>query len=385
MKWSPIFFENGESMSLNPLLDRLAAFTPTEFPVISLYLNAQADQHGHDHFKPFVRKELYTRAKTYPLHSPERESLDRDIERINTYVQEELRPSANGLALFACAGANNFFEAVQLEAPIAEHQLYVAHQPYLYPLARVIDQYPRYAALLADTNTARLFVFGLGESLDKETVRNPKVSRPSVGGWAQMRYQRHVENFHLHHAKEVVEVLDRAVREDKVKYIVLAGDEVIIPVLREQLPPALHEKVIDVLHLDMITPEHEVLHATLEAMREQDAKDDAEKVARMLDAYRAGGLGVVGVRNTLAALTNGQVDELILSATPETIHENGEDDAPQVAGTPAARSSSGEASTNVADELVTRARQTSARVTFIEDPALLANVGGVGALLRYRL
>jgi peptide subunit release factor 1 (eRF1) len=34
--------------------------------------------------------------------------------------------------------------------------------------------------------------------------------------------------------------------------------------------------------------------------------------------------------------------------------------------------------------LVTRARQTGARVTFIEDPALLSGVGGVGALLRYR-
>jgi peptide subunit release factor 1 (eRF1) len=37
-----------------------------------------------------------------------------------------------------------------------------------------------------------------------------------------------------------------------------------------------------------------------------------------------------------------------------------------------------------ADLLVTRARRTGARVTFIEDPALLAPVGGVGALLRYR-
>ena len=37
------------------------------------------------------------------------------------------------------------------------------------------------------------------------------------------------------------------------------------------------------------------------------------------------------------------------------------------------------------DELVTLARQTSARITFIEDPAFLADVGGVGALLRFRI
>jgi peptide subunit release factor 1 (eRF1) len=39
----------------------------------------------------------------------------------------------------------------------------------------------------------------------------------------------------------------------------------------------------------------------------------------------------------------------------------------------------------IADDLVTRARQTAARITFIEDPALLAEVGGCGAILRYRI
>ena len=38
----------------------------------------------------------------------------------------------------------------------------------------------------------------------------------------------------------------------------------------------------------------------------------------------------------------------------------------------------------LADELVTRAKQTAARVTFIEDPALLEDYGGVAALLRFR-
>lgn len=40
----------------------------------------------------------------------------------------------------------------------------------------------------------------------------------------------------------------------------------------------------------------------------------------------------------------------------------------------------------VADELVRRATQlSSARITFIEDASALRNVGGVGALLRYRI
>jgi hypothetical protein len=40
----------------------------------------------------------------------------------------------------------------------------------------------------------------------------------------------------------------------------------------------------------------------------------------------------------------------------------------------------------VADELIKRATElSSARITFVEDDSVLKNVGGVGALLRYRV
>lgn len=373
---------------LDLLLDRLAEFQPTNFPVISLYLNTQPDQHGRAHFDPFVRKEFPARVRTYPAGSRERDSFERDMDRINTYLQAELRPSANGLAIFACAGAKDFFEAMQLDAPLKEHHLYVSNQPHLYPLARINDQYRRYAALIADTHSARLFVFGLGGRQDEERVDNTKINRTEMGGWSQARYQRHVDNYYLHHAKEVVEALDRVVREDVIQHIILAGDEVIVPVLREQLPQHLAEKVIDVLRLNMRTPEHEIMNATLEALREHDAKNDKAKVEAVLNAYRAGGLGVVGARPTLQALVFGQVDELILSADPRQIRDEGEEEGtPLAAEILADAAAAGDESRSdwLADALVTRARQTDAKISFIEDASLLAGVGGVGATLRYRL
>ena len=369
-------------------LDELAAIEPTGFPFISLYLNTQPDQHGRDNFESFVRKEFKARAKALAEDSPEMASFRRDTARIMAYLRDELRPSANGLALFACAGAGGFFKAVQLDAPVKRHQLHVTQEPYLYPLARLIDQHPRYVALLADTNSARLFVFGLGRASSSEEVQGVKVSRTQGGGWSQMRYQRRADNYHLLHAKEVVEMLERVVREEAADHIVLAGDEVSIPLLREQLPPHLADKVIDVLRLDMRTPEHEVLKATLAALREHNAQTDAERVRHLLDEYRAGGLAVVGLRDTLTALYRGQVDELLVSASAreiiceeEDIEEVPADDSSPRRGVVGGR----EPHLVAADLLVTHARRTGARVTFIEDAALLANIGGVGALLRYRL
>ncbi|HVG20065.1 MAG TPA: Vms1/Ankzf1 family peptidyl-tRNA hydrolase [Blastocatellia bacterium] len=374
-------------MTLDELLDRLASFEPTGFPFVSLYLNAQPDEHGSDNFHAFVRKELSDRSKTYPPSSAERQSFDIDAGRIMNYIENEVQPQANGLAIFACAAADDFFEAVQLGAPIPNNRLYVYEQPHLYPLARLMDQYPRYAVLVANTNSARLFVFGRGKRLDSEQVQGKKTNRTKVGGWSQMRYQRHLENYHLHHAKEVIDTLERVVREDAAQHVILAGDEVIIPLLREQMPQQLADKVIDVVKLDINTPEHEILEETAGVLRDRDRETDAEKVARLLDEYRAGGLAVAGVDKTLAALSNGQVDELFLTATPGAITYSEKKVERVIEAYDAGASADLDTSEArvVADELIRRAQATSARVTFIEDATLLATVGGVGAMLRYQI
>jgi peptide subunit release factor 1 (eRF1) len=366
---------------LDPLLDRLVTFEPTTFPVLSLYLNTSSDQHGRDDYASFLRKELKAAGKTFPLRSPERSSFERDIERITAYLSGVLRPSSNSVALFACAGADDLFEHVQLDAPIERHQLYVADRPHVYPLARLSDQFPPYATLIADTNAARLFVFGRGATMRSDQVEGIKVSRSSVGGWSQARYQRHTENYHLHHAKELVDALERVVREDGVTQIVLAGDEVIIPILLNQLPKHLTDRIIDILRIDITTPEHEILKATTEVLREHDRETDAQQVGHLLDQFRARQLAVVGAQATIAALTVGQVDTLILTASQDAVHDDGNPDAPVADGADG-NSSNG---TPIAEQVVRLARTTDADVSFIEDPALLAAVGGVGAMLRYRL
>src|SRR6185369_746189 len=114
-----------------------------------------------------------------------------------------------------------------------------------------------------------------------------------VGGWSQARYQRHIQNYHLQHAKEVVDTLEKIVREENIEHVILAGDEaVVIPMLREQMPKTLEEKIIDTLSLAIDTPEHELLDESLRAFRRQDSLTDMEKVERLLNEYRADDLGV---------------------------------------------------------------------------------------------
>ncbi len=368
------------------LLDRLAAFPATTLPVLSLYLNTEPDQHGKDEIDRFLRRELPARGRTFEPHTPERESYDRDVERIGRWVSQELRPSSNGVAIFACAGESDFFEAVQLDVPVSEHRLYVYHQPQLYELARLTDAYPRYAAVVADSRLARIFVFALGATVDRAEVENPTDNRTQVGGWSQSRYQRHVDHQRQQHAKELVDQLDRIVREEGIAHVVLAGDEVIVPLIRAALPQHLEEKVIDVVRLDITTPEHEVLSATLETMKAEDTREDADQVRRAVDGYRSGGLGVAGLAPTLRALIRGQVSELLLAADFEARHpEPVPRDSDLVPAELAAELSDGIETVDLGAELVTRARNTGAPVSFIEDASLLGQVDGVAGLLRFTL
>jgi peptide chain release factor subunit 1 len=370
-------------MSLADLLDRLAAFEPDTVPVVSLYLNLQPDQHGRDNYRAFLRKELPNRLKTWAPRSPERQSLESDMEQINKYLSHELEPSSNGLAIFSCS-ARGLFEAVQLEAPVEAHRLYIGYQPHLYPLARLDDRYPRYAAVVADTNLARVLVFSTGRLVSETTVESDKTNRSQMGGWAQARYQRHVDHTHVRHVKDVVEVLETVTRNENIRHIILSGDEVVVPLLREQLPPQLQERIVDVLRLPVDAPEREVLTGTLESLRQRDVETDQQRVEALIGAYRSGGLGVVGPRETLEALSNGQVDELIIDAALDGSNAalDGSPTAPSGDETESEPERLTEA---IADELVTRAKQTSARVTFIEDAGLLRPYGGVGAMLRFRI
>ena len=183
-------------------------------------------------------------------------------------------------------------------------------------------------------------------------------------------------------------MLETIMRDEGIEDVILAGDEAtVIPLLRDQMSKELAEKVIDAVSLGIDTPEHEVLETSLNLFRRHDSVTDMEKVERLLNEYRADDLGVAGVPETLAALSNGQVEEMLIAAKPDGIQFDKE----EVEKVLEIYRNEGPLpeeldQRTVADELVKRAKVlSSARVTFIEDSTRLERLGGVGAFLRYRI
>jgi peptide subunit release factor 1 (eRF1) len=362
-------------------LQALAGLPPSDHAVISLYLNAQPNQHGRDEFERWLDRALAERAADLPERGTARESFDADVARIRAWLAEELEPSTNGVAIFA-SGAVGLFEAVQLQAPVDEHRLYIQDQPHLFHLARIHDAYPRFAIVRLDTNSAQIIVASLGQVELAHGIEGEKTNRSEAGGWSQARYQRRADNLYQQHARDVVDALQVIVREEGIQHVVLIGDEVIIPRLRSELPGELEAKVVGVLRLASSATNEEVVAASLDAMREADAAADQEKVAAVLDAWRSRGLGVAGIEETLAALTRGQVAELVISARFEAEHEAPEAvDASVLPDVPTRRTQT----VDLAAQLVHQALATGASVRFIEGESALDDAEGVGGVLRFTL
>ncbi|PYQ40250.1 MAG: hypothetical protein DMF77_18925 [Acidobacteria bacterium] len=349
-------------------MDRLVSAPAASSPFISLYIDAGADAQGKRRIEPHLSKELAARGAV--LDRAQRASYEADAQRIQAWVRESLPNSARGAACFAC-GAAGIFEAAPLETPLAGHRLHVGPRPHVYPLLHLLDRYRRYAAVVADTSYVRIFVFGLNTRLFEADLQGTHRKAMDSVSESEARFQRHVREVHHRFAKEVAETLERIVREERIDTIVLAGDEVALPLVRGVLSEAVRAKGVETMHLDIRAPEHQVLQATMEAFSQHDAHTDALKVQRLMDEFRAGGLGVVGVRDTALAIEMGQVDELLIAADPSVVRDNDLADEASTAAT--------------AEDLVAHARRTDSKVTFIEESGLLAEVGGVGALLRFRV
>ncbi len=364
-------------------LARLATYESAAAPVVSLDLDLRTDQHGQKRHAAFFERAMNEQMATFEPASPARRHLERDARRIAEFLQQGVEPSSQTAAVFSCSGEPDLFETVQLNVPSDGHRLYIDRHPHLFPLAQLTDEYAKYAALVLDTNAARLYVFAVGALQRKLIVQNEKATRtPGVDVFSEGEYQRNSQNLQLRHMKEVVDLVERVAREERIRRVFVAGGNVALPLLRAELSEDVQKKVTEIGKLDMSSPDAEVLRATLEAFRHVNAQTDRGYVEQTLNAFRSRGLGTIGLPRVRAALTLGQVDRLLVPATPKA---PAADEMSAAASASPRKSRPPRLSEAAIEELVLMARRTDATVTFIEDASLLDAAGGVAALLRFRL
>lgn len=263
-------------------------------PVLSAYLSVNADIPENQGRTYLVRLRDAMNDEDVP------EALQ---QRVREYVEDETHPEARTLAIFA--GEDGFFEIYRLQVDVPESLRW--GDPYVAPLALVLDEYEPYGAAVLDAETFRYFVvsplsIAHGEEEMKangfsEVNVHPSEPYPRGGGSTDLdpagrKQQSNIHSFY----KQLGELTRDVTFREGVQRLILAGPRERTAEFRRTLPNELQDRVVAEEHVDLGSPEGELLDR-LEAVRE---RAEYEREKELLDEIRES--GVRGLDETLAAL-----------------------------------------------------------------------------------
>ena len=289
----------------------LLDFQP-KHPVLSVYLNVDSARQPAEAYRLQLRSML----KDLPLNGN-----GADSAAIERYLEHEYGWTGRSLAIFSSA-ADGFFRAFSLQVPLRSRARLMP-EPYLKPLADLLDSYGGYGVALADKQGVRVFHFHLGELREQEgtlgeVVKQVKRGRNSTRGQRGGRVQspgggRHTEEVVARNMRDSAQFAADFFADKQVRRILLGGTDENLAQFRAELPRSLQALVMGTFHMDMNASHDEVLRRAMQVAEEAEARSEAKLVQTVITAAAKGQDGVVGLADTLSAAHAGRVMTLLLS------------------------------------------------------------------------
>jgi peptide subunit release factor 1 (eRF1) len=171
--------------------------------------------------------------------------------------------------------------------------------------------------LLADRQRARLFVFELGELVERtelidELPRAYDERGHSDQGHARERH--HVEELAHQHLRHAAEVAFDLYREVGFQHFAIGAPDAIAHELESCLHPYLAERLCGRIGVPVGSSLDDIRAAAIELEIEVNRAREADLVARLRDSVASGGKAVAGLESVLRALHGRRVERLVVSA-----------------------------------------------------------------------
>jgi peptide subunit release factor 1 (eRF1) len=323
--------------------------------VLSVYLQTEpglALHHGHVAKLMDVLRDLRRDAS-----QESQASLERETERVLSFVREDYVPTGRTLILFS-SRPRRIFEALSLQLPLRTLARF-APRPYLTPLDLALEDHPRIAVALVSEEKAKILTTVLDEVESEEAVKGHVPGRQRQGGWSAAKYQRDREH-HIHeHFVRVVRQLNQLQKRLPFKWLVVGGADDASSAVVNLLPDSLREKLAGTFREEQFETVAKIAAHAMSVAEQAERGEELRLSEQIRDRALAGGLGTLGWDETMGALGEGRVHELALAAS--------------------------EAASAEADRALRLASDSDALVEVIHGVAeeILAPYRGIGALLRY--
>lgn len=276
-------------------------------PVLSVYMNTDMTEGSMEVLK------LRLRALLKDVHQPEDEAA------ILKYFELDREWTGRGVAMFSCA-AEGYFEAFPIAVPVRS-RVYVGNQPYVKPLADLLDAYGGYGVALVDQQGARLFLFHLGQVKEQEGILGEQVRHSKRGGASSLPGRlggsagrtRHAEQTVARNLKESAAFAARFFEANHVRRVLIGGAEENVRRFQGLLPKAWQSLVVGTFPMGMSAHPDEVQQKALEIGLGSERRREARLVEQVITAAAKGAEGVVELDDTLAAVHDGRVQTLVVS------------------------------------------------------------------------
>jgi peptide chain release factor subunit 1 len=333
---------------------------------VSLYLDKDLDE-----------KFIERRAKACKsvLKGDELRNFVDTIEKIKDVIKS--KPSRN-IVIFS-SNKHDFLRYSSLDVGV-ENLLIVDSSPYLRPLARIQDEWESFTLLLLSSNYAKIYSVSLGKVEREKKLSADIMNKHKKGGMSQARFNRLRKGAVHSFFSEVIEILQKTADEQ----IILAGPGTAKSQFKEMLPKNLNNKIVEIVDIS-IDDEAELLKKSIHLIRGREERKSIESVLQLKEEILKDGLAVYGVKDTLQAVKNGQVDLLLIEKDYKLrgwICENCQIvDKGKKLNCPYCGKKTSEV--DVLEEILEFAERTDAEVEFT-DYEELANLGHVGGILRFK-
>jgi peptide chain release factor subunit 1 len=308
-------------MEMKNEIKKLAHFEETAYPFLSLYLNTKwDDEQQRERIRLFTKNQLKRAYDQFKDREDWRNALIKDQQQIERYVEGLVRrvynEEMNGIAIFSCSGTGTFLTYPSIIS--IDNECFISDLPVLRPLVRLSSQYQNTLVVMVDTDSARLFEVSLGGLMAESSIESYVPGRHDQGGWAQMRYQRHIKDHMDKHHKEVSEQLTELFDSGKWKRLVLIGQDRILANFKIFLPERVKQQITDSFPMDFSEERSKLLRRVFERLLQKEKEGVNHQIQTLKERTPQGGLVTLGLNPTLEALNAGQVHTLylLISFTP---------------------------------------------------------------------
>lgn len=385
---------HGKGQEVSAVLQRLLRIPPGQYRVLSCYVRLEA----RDREEGRYLIDLKNRIKSMKVHL-ERSGLERDarlgVERDLARIMELLGnpadlPHSRGLAIFAC-------EALDLlvQVPMAHThrlRLVVDDTPWIRELIAAEHEEAPILVVALDRGHSRFFEVTADAarelaSVNSVATRGGKFTsdRQDAPGFGERDYHGRIDEERRRQYAAVATELDQLVRRPRIRGVVVAGPDTHTSALPHFLPRHVAELLVGTIRVNpTVVTVAEIQTAALTVVEEHERSALAREVRR-LEESMGEGWAVSGLRESLRALSKGQVRTLFVRSDLE----QGGFRCPETGKLVQLESDcrgEGEprAVLDVLDEAVEEALSQGANIVAIDDPEQAATIGGVAALLRFR-